>query len=188
VLKTTALIIALATSAAAAQAPARLPTVPQARHLLEQAYAENRAAFLAKDADAVIRQRTSDFEATTPDGAKHGATEMADATRRLIASVNEWVQIDLKLGDVSVAPTGLAADVDQHTIRKQMRDGQLRRLENWVTQRETWVETPDGLKIRRVDNIRNQCVLIDGNPRDAGQEAACISRGVWKRTGKSERG
>ena len=68
-----------------------------------------------------------------------------------------------------------------------MRDGQLRRLENWVTQRETWVETPDGLKIRRVDNIRNQCVLIYGNPRDAGQEAAC-SRGVWKRTGKSERG
>jgi hypothetical protein len=153
-------------------------TEAQARALLEQAYAQNRAAFKAKDLTAILAQRTADFHAITPDGVTHDAAEMSEATRRLLANVIEFTDISFKLGPVALTKDDIAVDVEQHTIRRQMRDGVERRLENWVTQRETWIRSGDGLKIRMVDNLRDQCVLVDGAPRDASQEAACKKRGV----------
>jgi ketosteroid isomerase-like protein len=149
----------------------------QARHLLEAAYAENRRAHLAKDIDAVLHQRTPDFQAILPDGRIVTAAQQAEASRNLLANV-EWVALTLDLGEVRIAANELSVDVTQHSIRRQMRDGALREIENWVVQAETWVRTPDGLRIRRVDNIRDQCVRIDGRIRQGIDPAACERHGV----------
>lgn len=155
-----------------------VPTEQQARRMLEDAYAANRAAFLAKDLTAILAQRAPDFHAVTPDGATHSAAEMAQATQNLLNNVLEWRDISFQLGRIWRAADGLSVDVQQHTARMVRRDGRIRQLENWVTQRETWVRTPQGLKIRRVENIRDQCVLVDGALRDASQQAGCRARGV----------
>ena len=151
---------------------------PEARRLLEQAYAENRRAHLAKDLDAVLRQRTADFQAILPDGRIVTAEQQADATRNMLETVVEWVDLTLDLGEIRTAGNELTVAVTQHTIRRQMRDGALRRIENWVMQDETWVRTPEGLRIRRVENIRDQCVTIDGRIREGISAEACRRYGV----------
>jgi ketosteroid isomerase-like protein len=160
-----------------APAPAAQISVAEARQLLEAAYAENRRAHLAKDLDAVLRQRSPDFQAILPDGRVVTAEQQAEASRNLLANV-EWVDLTLALGEVRVMGDALAVDVTQHTIRRQVREGAVRRIENWVIQTETWVRTPHGLRIRRVENIRDQCVLIDGRIREGINPQACRRHGV----------
>jgi hypothetical protein len=85
--------------------------------------------------------------------------------QHLLANVQQWEALSFELGDIREAGDEVSADVRQHTIRRQLRDGAVRTIENRVTQRETWRRTPAGLRVRRVDNIRDQVVLIDGRPR-----------------------
>ena len=145
----------------------------QARTLLEEAYAENRRAHLARDLDAVLRQRAADFQAILPDGRIVTSAQQAEASRNMLQNVVEWVGLSFELGDIRIDGNEISVDVTQHTIRRQMRDGQLRRIENWVVQTETWVRTPEGLRVRRVENIRDQCVLIDGAIREGISPDAC---------------
>jgi ketosteroid isomerase-like protein len=145
----------------AAEAAAR-PTV---RQQLEQAYEVNRQALLAKDLAAVLALRTPNFEVVTPDGAVHDAEEMAGFTRNLLDNLVSWEALSFDILSLAAGDGEVAAEVRQHSIRNMRRDGTVRRIENWVTQRETWVLGPDGWRIRRVDNIRDQRVLIDGVPR-----------------------
>ena len=164
-----------ATPAPAAASP---PAQAEARRLLEQAYAANRRAHLAGDVDAVLAQRAPDFESLLPDGRVVTAAQQADASRNLLANVAEWVALTLDLGEIRIDGDALTVDVTQHTIRRQLRDGEMRLIENWVIQTETWVRTPDGLRIRRVENIRDQCVRIDGRIRDGISPEACRRHGV----------
>jgi hypothetical protein len=163
-------LILLASGAVASASAANQPPSPSAaaeslRPSLEDAYEKLRQAMLAKDAEAVIAMRTADFHAVTPDGATHGPEEMAGFTRNLLANLVEWIAASYKVGPVERNGDELSADIGQHSIRMMRRPDGIHRIENWVTQRETWLITPEGLKIRRVDNIRDQRVLIDGKPR-----------------------
>jgi hypothetical protein len=136
------------------------------RRALEAAYERNRQALLERDPAAVIALRTPDFSVTTPDGATHDAAEMAGFTRNLLASVEGWEALSFDIDSIARQGDEAAAEVRQHSIRLMRRpEGKLQRVENWVTQREAWVSTPQGWRIRRVDNIRDQRVLIDGVPR-----------------------
>lgn len=165
---------------APAPAPASASQLSQAeaRRQLEAAYAAQRRALLARDLDAVLRLRTPDLQAILPDGRIATAEQMAVASRDLLANVVEWVALSNDLGEIQIHGDELAVDVTQHTIRRQMRDGALRRIENWVMQTETWVRTPEGLRLRRVENIRDQCVLIDGRIREGISPEACRRHGV----------
>jgi ketosteroid isomerase-like protein len=136
------------------------------RQELEQAYELNRRALLARDLNAVLALRTPDFSAITPDGVTHGSQEMAEFSRNLLANVEQWLALSFDILSLEERGDEVSADVRQHTIRMQRRnDGKVHRIENWVTQRETWVRTSQGWKMRRVDNMRDQKVLIDGQPR-----------------------
>lgn len=135
------------------------------RQELEQAYERNRQALLARDLAGVLALRTSDFHVVTPDGATHDAREMADFSRNLLENVVSWEALSFDILSIEDHGDEIGADIRQHSNRMMRRDDAIRRVENWVTQRETWVRTPEGLRLRRVDNIRDQRVLIDGIPR-----------------------
>ena len=170
VLWATALALSLCGCAAGSVEP---PPAAQAaasdsavRDALEAAYERNRQALLARDPAAAIALRTADFEVVTPDGTRHGAAEMADFTRNLLANVERWEALSFDILSIARQGGEAAAEVRQHSIRLMRRpEGKIQRVENWVTQRETWLSTPDGWKVRRVDSIRDQRVLIDGVPR-----------------------
>ena len=164
------LLILLASGAGASAAPAtgepsQAVAAETMRPSLEDAYEKLRQAMLARDAEAVIAMRTPDFHAVTPDGAIHGPEEMAGFTRHLLANVVEWIDASFTVGPIARNGDEVSADIGQHSIRMRRRPDGNHRIENWVTQRETWLITPEGLKIRRVDAIRDQRVLIDGKPK-----------------------
>ena len=151
---------------AAQPAQAEASSDEAVRAALEAAYARNREALLARDAAAVLALRTGDFSVATPDGATHNAAEMADFTRNLLANVERWEALSFDIGAIVRQGDEAAAEVRQQSIRLMRRpEGKIQRVENMVTQRETWVSTAEGWKIRRVDNIRDQRVIIDGVPR-----------------------
>ena len=152
---------ALEPATAASEAGAR----ESVRQQLEQAYERNRQALLARDLAAVLALRTPDFEVITPDGAVHDAAEMSAFSRNLLENLVEWRALEFDILSIDEQEGEIRADIRQHSSRMMRRDGAIRHIENWVTQRESWVRTPDGLRIRRVDNIRDQRVLIDGVPR-----------------------
>ncbi|HEX8064545.1 MAG TPA: nuclear transport factor 2 family protein [Allosphingosinicella sp.] len=155
-----------ATASQAARPGAAAASDAALRRALGSAYARNRAALLARDAAAVIALRTADFEVVTPDGARHGAAEMAEFSRNLLANVERWEALSFDIESVVRRGDEAAAEIRQHSIRLMRRPtGKVERVENWVVQRETWVKTSAGWRMRRVDNIRDQRVLIDGVPR-----------------------
>jgi ketosteroid isomerase-like protein len=152
-------------AAPSASSPAALSDA-QVRSALEAAYARNREALLARDLAAVLALRTPDFAVVTPDGAVHGYEEMAAFSRNLLENVERWEALSFDIQSVARTGAEAAAEVRQHSIRMMRRpEGKIQRVENWVTQRETWRLTADGWRIARVDNIRDQRVLIDGVPR-----------------------
>jgi len=135
------------------------------RRQLEEWYDQNQRAFLAKDFPALMALRTEDLHSVTPDGVVHDRAEMELATRALLDGIEQWIELNFELDSLEVTGDLARAVVHQHVDRMARRnDGLVHHLETWVTQRETWRRTPEGWKLYRVDNIRDQRRLIDGKP------------------------
>lgn len=166
-------LVLLMICAAGCVRPAASPPVGHAgamdtsvvRRELEDWYAENKRAFIAKDFDAIMALRTEDFHSVTPDGAVHDRAEMEQHTRALLAGIDRWIAQDFDLDSLEVTGDLVRAVVRQHIDRMARRsDGLVHHVETWVTQRETWRRTPAGWKLYRVDGLRDQRRLIDGEP------------------------
>lgn len=145
------------------------PTSPSdtaaVRRQLEQWYEENQRAFLAKDFSAIMALRTEDFHAVTPDSVVHSRAEMERSTRALLDGIEQWIELNFDLDSLEVSGDLARAVVHQHVDRMARRnDGLVHHVETWVTQRETWQRTTEGWKLYRVDSIRDQRRLIDGQP------------------------
>jgi ketosteroid isomerase-like protein len=135
------------------------------RRELEQWYEENQRAFLAKDLDAIMALRTEDFHSVTPDGVLHDRAEMELSTRAFLEGIDRWISQTNDIDSLEVSGDLARAVVHQHLDRMARRsDGLVHHVETWVTQREIWRRTPDGWQLYRVDSIRDQRRLIDGQP------------------------
>lgn len=128
-------------------------------------YAQNIGALRAKDVDAFMALRTDDFHAVTPDGAVRDRAEMELATRGLFNGIERWIDLGFELDSLEVSGDLAHAIVRQHVVRMALRsDGRVHHVETWVTQRETWRRTAAGWRMYRVDGLRDQRRLIDGEP------------------------
>jgi hypothetical protein len=112
------------------------PTLKEARRGIEEGYRRNRKAFLAKDVKPIMALRTDDFSTIGPDGKLVDRAGMETYTVGLLHGIQRWIEIDFKV----------------------------HRVETWATQRERWRLTPDGWKLAKVDQVRDQKRLVDGAP------------------------
>lgn len=132
---------------------------------IEQWYDENTRAFLAKDVDAIMALRTQDFHAVTPDGTEQDRGAMEHYTIGLLNGIDRWISLNFDIDSLEVSGDLTRAIVRQHLVRMALRpDGLVHHVETWVTQRETWRRTPDGWRLYRVDGVRDQRRLVDGQP------------------------
>lgn len=139
--------------------------VSTVRHELEQRYEENRRAFLAKDVAAIMALRTEDFHTVSPDGVVNDRAAMERYTRGFLSGIDRWISQSIEIDSLDVSGDLAKAVVRQHLDRMALRsDGKVHHVETWVTQREIWRRTPAGWKLYRVDSIRDQRRLIDGQP------------------------
>jgi ketosteroid isomerase-like protein len=154
----------------AAPPPRTSPTentadVATVRREIDQWYEENKRAFQAKDLAALMALRAEDVHSVTPDGVTHDRAEMERSTRAFLDGIERWIAQDIVIDSLEVSGDTAQAVVHQHLIRMARRsDGQVHRVETWVTQREVWRRTADGWKLYRVDTLHDQRRLIDGQP------------------------
>jgi ketosteroid isomerase-like protein len=144
--------------------PATIDTADVRRELL-QWYEENKAAFFAKDVSALMALRSEELHSVTPDGGVRRRPEMEQMTRAFLAGIDRWITQDIRIDSLTVSGDTARAIVHQHLVRMARRgDNQIHHVETWVTQRESWIKGPRGWKLYRVDNLRDQRRLIDGQP------------------------
>lgn len=152
-----------AISSAPADAQQTTPDVATVRRELEQRYAENVRAYLAKDFNAIMALRTEDFHSVTPDSVVHNRADMEQYIRGFLNGIDRWISTSFDIDSLEVSGDLATAIVRQHADRMALRaDGKVHHLETWVTQREIWRKTSAGWKLYRVDGIRDQRRLIDG--------------------------
>jgi ketosteroid isomerase-like protein len=162
------LVIAAGPAPAGGSLAAQLPGTTDTavvRRELEQWYEENQRAFRAMDVAAIMALRSEGFHTVAPDGTVRSRTQVEQYTQELLRGIDRWIELDFDLDSLEVAGDTARAVVRQHIIRMARRmDGQVHHLETWVTQRESWLKTPQGWKLHRVDGIHDQRRLIDGQP------------------------
>jgi ketosteroid isomerase-like protein len=126
------------------------------RRELQAEYDELSAAFIRQDVDAVLSFRTDDFHTISPTGdPPMNAEQMKEYTRNWLLVQNKPpIVVRMTVESVEVrSKDEAAAHVLQYASRWQEREGKLAHVVHEVRQRETWVRTPAGWKIREVDQI-----------------------------------
>jgi ketosteroid isomerase-like protein len=111
-------------------------------------------AFAARDAATIIAMRDEDLEVIGPNGQHDGFEQMAEYTRQWFVTNQPPIVTRFTIESIEMKSADEAAvRVLQWASRYQERDGKLRKVEHEVRQRETWIRTPSGWKIRKVDEI-----------------------------------
>jgi Domain of unknown function (DUF4440) len=148
----------------ASKSPAQDP-LTEVRHELEARYAENEAGFMARDPDRVMRLRHPDFHTITPDGKVSTREQMYDRTRAFIGRIERFETLSEAITGLTLVGDTAHAVVDQRTTRQQrFPDGALHEVRTSVVQRESWIKTPEGWLLWRVDEIQPGQTLVDGKP------------------------
>jgi hypothetical protein len=132
---------------------------------LERLYAANIDAFARHDLAGVMALRSATFHSVTPDGVRRDRAELEAMTSGMMNGIREWKTQSLVIDSLTVVGDTAVAIVSQHLDRLALRsDGQVHRVETWVTQRESWVREGGRWLMWRVDQLRDQRRLIDGKP------------------------
>jgi len=156
-------LAALALLATIAQAPDT--AVARVQRELAERYRENEAGFFSRDPDRVMRLRHPDFHAITPDGRVSNRAQMYERTRAFIGRVERFDSLAESIIALTLAGDTAFAVVDQRTVRQQrFPDGTLHEIRTSVVQRESWIRTPQGWLMWRVDQIQPGQTLVDGRP------------------------
>lgn len=162
-------LVSAATSPGCAQRSAGGATTADSlavvRRELAARYAENEAGFIARDADRVMRLRHSDFHTITPDGNPSTREQMYERTRAFIARIERFDSLSEEITALTLIGDSAHAIVLQRTVRQQrLNDGMLHEVRTSVVQRESWIRTPAGWLLWRVDQIQPGETLVDGRP------------------------
>lgn len=161
----TAGVLTACMSAPASSRSAAVATVADVRAELTRLYKENAEFYERGDLAAVMRLRAPDFHALTPDGLRRDRATMEQYIQGVMNAVRKWNSQAVTIDSLHVVGDTAYAIVTQHLDRMALRsDNQVHHVETWVTQRETWVRHAGAWLMWRVDQLRNQRRLVDGNP------------------------
>jgi len=139
--------------------------VARVKRELAERYRENEAGFFSRDPGRVMRLRHPDFHAILPDGRVSNREQMGERTRAFIGRVERFDSLAENIIALSLSGDTALALVDQRTVRQQrFPDGTLHEIRTSVVQRESWIRTPDGWLMWRVDQIQPGQTLVDGRP------------------------
>ena len=156
-------LFAIALWTALAQDPDSV--VSRVKRELAERYRENEAGFFARDPDRVMQLRHPNFHTIAPDGRVSQRDQMYERTRAFSARVERFDSLSETIVALTLSGDTAHATVEQRTVRQQrFPDGTLHEVRTSVTQRESWIRTPQGWMMWRVDQIRPGPTLVDGAP------------------------
>jgi ketosteroid isomerase-like protein len=137
------------------------------RREFEAIYAEGVQNLKNNNVEAMLAKISPDFIALLPDGQTVNYDAMKSYIQR---GAEQFVEIsDLRITLESLTAKGdeVIVEARQYFSRKQrLRDGKIHEVFSSVLQSETWVKTADGWKKKKVENLREQALTVDGVPHD----------------------
>ena len=152
-------------------APAAPPTAPSpedaaVRRELEAAYARLAAAYEKKDADAFMLDRTPDFTAKSHFGPVAGFQQVRSGVQRRMERIQRVNFLRLHIRELSVRGTEAVAVTSQEFSRLVTdREGKEHTVVSTGTvQRETWVKTGAGWKMKSLEELEPGTQTVDGKP------------------------
>jgi ketosteroid isomerase-like protein len=136
------------------------------RRELELTYQSLAEANARRDMSAIVAMWTDDFSLVEPDGSVTTAAEVRSAWQELLDTSLDPLHFRYSIQGLEVREGEAIATVQQEVSRMRAIDGELRQLDTVATQRETWVKTEQGWRLRRISDVREQRRLVDGVPSD----------------------
>jgi len=136
------------------------------RSALEEQYAKISEATRKKDLVALLALRTPDFTVKTAKGETWSYEQSADYVKRGFEQVQSIVSLSFTIGTISVSGNEAAAIIHQQWARMQMMKGKLRRVDTSAVQRETWINTPEGWRLKLIDDVHPGAWFVDGKRVD----------------------
>lgn len=141
---------------------------PEVRKELEAQYKRLAEAHDRQDLKTIVGLKTADFHAIFPDGRVGDSKLMEQYTRQFLESNQPPYNIRFIVQKLTVSENKLiaVAEVLQEATRYRELAGKRRKVVTSVVQREAWAKTPDGWKLKSVDNVRDQRRFVDGKRVD----------------------
>jgi hypothetical protein len=139
------------------------------RVALEAQYAKMAEAYQHDSPDTVLELRAPDFSVQMPNGERWDAERSAAYVKAGFEQVKQTLELSFDIGDIDVQGDLAAATIHQHWSRMQMKQGQLRRVDTSACQRETWINTAEGWRLRLIDRIEPLVWSVDGKRVDPGK-------------------
>lgn len=138
---------------------------------LEAVFDKRVQAVKNKDAEAQVAQVSPDYSATEPDGQTFNYEQIIAYIRRGAEQFVNVVDLSITIESLTVSGNEAIVDARQKFSRTQrLRDGNIHDVVTGVLQREVWVKTAEGWKLKRVDNLREKKILVDGKPPDPSSQ------------------
>jgi len=112
--------------------------------------------------------KTGDFHAIFPDGTVGDYETMKRYSERFMKNNSRGLEIKITIQKLSVSEHRLVAvaEVLQEAVRPRELAGKMRELRTSVVQRETWVKTRSGWKLKSVDDVHDSKTFVDGKRMD----------------------
>ena len=144
------------------------PNDAAVRKELEIQYQKLAEAHDRKDLKAIAALKTADFHSIGPDGKVQDVLTMQEYTKRFLEQNQPPFHIRNTIQQLTVSENRLIAVVEvfQEVSRNRELAGKIRKVDTSVVQRETWAKTPEGWKLKLVDNVRDQKRFVDGKRVD----------------------
>ena len=140
----------------------------EVRKDIEAQYKRLAEAHEKQDLKAIVGLKTADFHAIFPDGGVGDNKQMEQYSKQFLESNQPPINTRFTIQKLTVSENKLiaVAEVLQEVTRYRELEGKRRKVETSVIQRETWAKTPDGWKLKSVDNVRDQKRIVDGKRVD----------------------
>jgi hypothetical protein len=136
------------------------------RRALEIQYAKLAEANKNKDLNAILALRVSDFSVKMPSGETWNYERSAAYSKAAFEQVQQTLNLTYTIDTIDLNDNEATAIIHQQWTRMQIKGGQLRRVETTAVQRETWVNTADGWKLKLIDEIHPGIWIVDGKRVD----------------------
>lgn len=133
---------------------------------LEQMYARIADAQRNEDIDALRATRTPDFTVDLPNGQRWDLETSLNYSRAGFQQVESNISISNAIESLDVHDDVAVAVVHQRWSRMQMKAGKVRRVDTEAIQTETWVNTPDGWRLKHIGDVKPGAWYIDGKRID----------------------
>jgi len=140
----------------------------QVQKELEAQYQKLAKAHDERNVEAIVGLKTPDFHAIFPDGRVGDCKTMEQYSKQFLENNQPPYDIRITIQQLTVSENKLiaVAEVLQEATRYREMEGQRRKVDTSVRQRETWAKGTDGWKLKCVDSVRDQKRFVDGKRVD----------------------